>query len=306
MNPTVKRLLSLLIIAGVSVGLLFVADLATGALLQAQENSVISERFDTWLAAARYEELNTDKSEPVTAAHAAKNTDGNTVGYGVTAVVQGYAGTIEVHTALSADGKTVKGIRIGAHKETEGYGARVAEPSFTSRFENIGTPVVIAGGTSRLEDGTYRAEADAETFGFLESVEITVTDGRITAANWDGTDRQGQSKKALSKAGEYVMSETSLPWHEQAQVMEQALLQVQDPSKLAVNSETGKADGYSGATIRVDTFVTLAANAFSQALKKPTAVGSAVEGLSGATASSKAVIAAVNAAAQFVQSYEAR
>ena len=96
------------------------------------------------------------------------------------------------------------------------------------------------------------------------------------------------------------MAEGSLPWHEQAAIMEQALLYTQDPKKLIVDTESGKTDAYTGATVKVSAFVTLASNALEQSYQ-PNEGGTAIDGLSGATTSSKAVIAAANTALQFAR-----
>ena len=83
--------------------------------------------------------------------------------------------------------------------------------------------------------------------------------------------------------------------------MEQALLYTQDPTKITYDADTGKTDAYTGATIRVSPFVALAAEALGGAMTATTGEGAPIDGISGATYSSKAVITAVNTAAQFVQ-----
>ena len=82
------------------------------------------------------------------------------------------------------------------------------------------------------------------------------------------------------------MSQTGLPWHEQAEIMEQVLLEKQDPAAIAYQAGSGKTDAYSGATISVEPFVRLAASALAQATKSSTA---SVDGVS------------VNTAATFVK-----
>jgi major membrane immunogen (membrane-anchored lipoprotein) len=215
--------------------------------------------------------------------------------------VQGYVDTVEVHVALSADGARVRGIRIGSHRETAGYGARIETASFLNRFVDVTLPVSLAGEASALKDGTYRVVADkADDSGFRDVVELTVRDGILTAVNWDAVGLDGVGKKELSRGGNYVMTPDGLPWHEQAQLLEQALLRTQDPTAIVYDAETGKTDAYSGASIRVDPFVKLAKQAFAKAAGD-SRNGTVIDGLSGATASSKAVVAAVNTASQFIR-----
>lgn len=298
MNKTTKTLLALLAVASLSTGVLFAADWLTHSLLQEQNTDRINTVYGSFFDAAQYEELSREGFDAVKEAYTVVNDQGAVIGYAVTVSVQGYAGRIEVHTAVSSDGTQVKGIRIGTHSETPGYGARITGSAFTEQFRQSAAPLYLSGGNQLKRDGVYRATATQEEFGFWDTVELTVQGGQITAVNWDARNVEGSSKKELSKAGEYVMSETSLPWHEQAQIMEQALLYTQDPQKLIYDSSSGKTDAYSGATVRVSAFITLASQALEQA--RPTdGGGTAIDGLSGATTSSKAVIAAVNTAVQF-------
>ena len=95
------------------------------------------------------------------------------------------------------------------------------------------------------------------------------------------------------------MSETGLPWHEQAEIMENALLSLQDPSRISYQPDTGKTDAYAGAPITISPFVLLADEALTMARSNK---GTAIDGVSGATTSSQAVINAVNEAFTFVSS----
>lgn len=305
MNSTVKTLLSLLTVAVLSLGLLLGSDVVTRTLLAEQESAVVGETFGEILDAKRYTPLATQGWEEVAAAYSAHDEQGNVVGYAVTVTVQGYVNTIEVHAALSADGKKVEGVRIGAHSETAGYGARITNTVFTGQFDKVTPPVYLKGSeAATLKDGVYRATGETDSSGFRDTVEVTIAGGEITAVNWDAANGAGETKKELSKAGQYVMSETGLAWHQQAEIMEQALLHTQDPAQLIYDPDTGRTDAYAGATIQVTPFVRLAAQALSEAKGTRTAAdGTAIDGISGATTSSKAVIGAVNTAVRFVQDY---
>ncbi len=61
------------------------------------------------------------------------------------------------------------------------------------------------------------------------------------------------------------MTEDGLKWHEQAAVMEAALMETQDPAKLIYDQDNGKTDAYAGVSINISDFVRLASQALEQA-----------------------------------------
>ena len=102
------------------------------------------------------------------------------------------------------------------------------------------------------------------------------------------------------------MTETGKKWHEQAKIMQDALIAAGDPAKIKYNPEDGKTDAYAGVSVDVSAFVQLANQALDEAKVTKTGTsprGSAAEidGVSGATISSKAVVKAANLAYVFVQ-----
>ncbi len=301
MKPIVKNVVSLLVTAAVSVGLLWGGDLLTRNRLAAQESEEIAAVFGEIVKAERFERINTSDTANISGAWKALDGSGRLIGFAVTSTAQGYGGKIEVHTVVSADKRSVKGIHIGTHRESPGYGARVTEAAFTDQFSAKRQPFYLDTGKQRtsLRNGEYRAAAEEYDYsGFRDVVTITVTDGKISAVNWDGENQNGgATKKELSRSGNYVMNDTGLPWHAQAEIMEKALLALQDPTRISYHQDTGKTDAYSGATISVSPFVTLAAEAVAMARS---ADGTAIDGVSGATTSSQAVINAVNEAVAFV------
>ena len=297
MRPLPKLLLTSVIAAAVSVAALWVGDRLT-MHPEAEATDRPDAVFSRFLTADDFSPVTT-LSGNVQRAWIATD-GGNTVGYAVTMNVRGYVDTIEVHVAFSGSGNTVRGVAIGKQNETTGLGARITESVFTDRFTAERTPFILRTKESEaLRDGKYRAaESDYDATGFRNVVEITVTNGAITAVNWDAEAVDGgKSKKDLSRAGEYVMSEDGLLWHEQAAVMERALLDLQTPAAIVYDQNSGRTDAYSGATIVISPFVKLAAEALNQSRMSS---GTLIDGISGATVSSKAVIDAVNEAATFV------
>lgn len=190
----------------------------------------------------------------------------------------------------------------------------MTEESFYRQFDSLAAPASVNGYTgideagqtaARLKDGSYRAEEETYDNGYRYFVELTVAEGRISAVNWDALKEGGDlTKKQESQNGTYVMTPDGLRWHEQAAAMEEALIASQDPAKLVYDQETGKTDAYAGVSVDVSAFVELSVSALQQAGADAGTMGGtgAVDAVSGATVSSKAVVKAANEAYRFVQS----
>lgn len=159
--------------------------------------------------------------------------------------------------AVNNEGKTdaVSGVSIGA-----------------GEFVKLVDAALKAGPAERgaYKDGSYNAEADSfdENSGWKETVGITVMNGNIVAASWNGIHKDGGTDKVTrSKSGEYGMKEigkAAAEWHEQAHNAEQYLIEKQDPAAIAVAAD-GKTDAISGVSIHVNGFVELAAKALAGA-----------------------------------------
>lgn len=299
MKPLIKNAVSLLLAVVVSAGALWGSDALTRSLIDRQQHDRLHKTFGELLSAQRFDPLETDKHTGITAAYRAVDHTDRLIGYAVSTAVKGYGGTVTVHVAIKPDGESLYGIRIGEHQESTGYGARITEPGFFNQFQNRTAPFALSSATATYRDGVYRAEAgDYDSSGFRDFVELTLSGGEIVSVNWDAQQVDGGTKKELSRAGDYVMSETGLPWHEQARIMEQALLKTQDPTKIQYQADSGKTDAYTGATISVEPFVRLSDEALKAAADQS---ATAIDGVSGATVSSRAVVEAVNTAVTFVQ-----
>lgn len=159
--------------------------------------------------------------------------------------------------AVNDDGKTdaVSGVSITA-----------------SGFIQLADAALKAGPVERgaYKDGSYYAEADefAEKSGWKETVNITVMNGNIVAASWNGLHKDGGTDKVeRSVSGEYGMvanGNAAAEWHEQARSAEQFLLEKQDLAALTYD-EGGYTDAVSGVSIHVNGFVELAAKALEDA-----------------------------------------
>ena len=130
----------------------------------------------------------------------------------------------------------------------------------------LATVFLVSCRAGSYKDGVYssrQAEFDSES-GWKDIIQITVLNGKITAVDWNSVHRDGgNDKKTQSKSGEYNMP-AEKQWHEQAKLMEEALIREQNPDNLRINT-SGLVDGVSGVTIHVSSFVPLAKDALKNA-----------------------------------------
>lgn len=119
------------------------------------------------------------------------------------------------------------------------------------------------------KDGWYYASAASfDKSGWKDNVLITVANGSVVDALWNGisSDKKKKSKLQESMAGSYGMGKAAKQgeWHEQAARAEAALVKTQNPAAIAVRSD-GKTDAITGVTIGVSEFLTLADTALKAA-----------------------------------------
>ena len=241
--------------------------------------------------------------------------DGQVTGYVVFQTVEGYAGPLEVNVAVDPFGETIKALRVGANNETENLGKKTTEPEFYQQFQDRSVPLVLNrdvmlsqdNAAKPMADGSYEAQTEDYVNGFLYHMSVTVENGAITNVHWDGVTPEGVSKRQMSENGEYVMTENGLLWHQQIDAMEDYLISLQDPLKIAMNEE-GKVDAVSGVSISVSDFVYLAQECVDAAKGVQADAGNAenvIQAVSGASISSRAVTEAANQAAMFISEQKA-
>ncbi len=306
MKDNTKRLIrnagSFLGVIAVSVFLLWIMSLTAARVSESTAGSALKNRYEGILGAEEYEEIDiSEAGEPygdITAAYRGISS-GRTKGYIIEMTVQGYGGEIELTVGVSADAKRLTGVSVGRHSETEGLGGRIADNAFLAQFVNAACPLEL--GRSALSDGTYIAAEEGFDAGYKNTVTVTVENGIITHALWDAeSESGGKSKRQASIDGEYVMTAEGLMWHEQAQLMEARLIDLQDPSKIVFGAD-GKTDAVAGVSIKITPFVALSQQCCAQA--GGSSDYSAIDGISGATVSSTAVTDGANTAVRFTENF---
>lgn len=139
------------------------------------------------------------------------------------------------------------------------------EPVVEPIEEPVAEPVEMM-----YEDGIYFASEDAFAgSGWKSHVVITVADGKIVDADWNGINRvPTQNKKTKSMDGNYGMvafGDAISEWHEQAEVAEQYLLDMQtaDTAEGFYKDDEGHTDAIAGVSIHVSAFFDLAEKALA-------------------------------------------
>ncbi|MHC1693162.1 MAG: hypothetical protein AB9828_09065 [Sphaerochaetaceae bacterium] len=139
-----------------------------------------------------------------------------------------------------------------------------AAPVVTAPVASSAAPAVAA----TYQDGVYFAMDDAfASSGWKETVTITVKNGKITAADWNGVNvNGGVDKKTYDKAGKYNMvkfGKAQAEWYQQAIKAEAYLIQTQDPLAISYKDDAGHTDDIAGVSVHVNTFFQLAAKALA-------------------------------------------
>lgn len=186
-------------------------------------------------------------------------------------------------------------------------------------FINLASKCLEQASPKTLKDGTYTVEGE-EHQGFVGIVTLVIENGKITSVVWDGRNAAGEYKSYLSSVGEYTMIEGNPTWKEQADSLAANVIENQS-TKGIVMDENSKTDSVAGVSISVGEFVSLVEEALVKAstgeiaqeapaeevpaeeAPAAPAAGTEIEGVSGATISSTAVIDGINAAQKFIKEF---
>ncbi len=275
-NKEVKGILALVVVTALSFGVI------AGSRALAQDMTGNTQTGET----AVVEEYDVSGTENIDSA--AKTEDG----YLVTVREKGYGGDIVLNVAFDDTAATISKVEVVEQSETEGLGAKIAEPEFLSQFEGVSAPVYLPGMSAEgddtsaasqeestaednaalealegaeLTDGTYTASTDSyDDSGFMDEVSLTVKDGKITEVTWDAVTEDGSKKSVMSENGEYVMTEDGPTWKEQAEALADALVENQSLGFFNTD-EAGKTDSVSGVSISIGGFISLAQQCLEEA-----------------------------------------
>ncbi|MFZ5945466.1 MAG: hypothetical protein ACOYVD_15290 [Bacillota bacterium] len=134
-------------------------------------------------------------------------------------------------------------------------------------------------GSGKYKDGAYYSQDPGYSKNYKYSASLTVINGYIVAAEWNGYNvNGGKDKKTLSADGEYQMvakGGAKAEWHEQAAIAEAFLLEKQDPT-ITYKEDKYHTDDIAGVSIGVSPFFK---NAEAALAKGPIAQGPYVDGI---------------------------
>jgi len=212
---------------------------------------------------------------------------GNPLGYAVQQTVQGYAGPVEVITALSQDG-TILGIHVGGSefKETEGLGGKARDAAFTDQFEGKMLPVTLGQDIDAIAGATVTSQAVVDAVN--QSAErlsgvpgFTLTPAATVAPASDDASGMTANASAIGYGGPVLVRLT---------LDEQGKIAALDVGGARFSETEGV-----GSRVKEDSFT----QSFI-GLTPPLSLGEQIDAVSGATISSRAVVEAVNDAAAFL------
>lgn len=126
-------LLVITMIAGLLLG--FANDLTKEAII---ENSKISKEDLNYImpAAEKIQDMDVELAEEGSIKEIYEAVNGSdVVGYVLKVTSKGFHGPVDFVVAISKDDK-VSGVKVLAHSETPGLGAKISEDKFTSRFKD--------------------------------------------------------------------------------------------------------------------------------------------------------------------------
>lgn len=231
--------------------------------------------------ADEFAELSPGESSGVSFVYEVKQ-GGQTVGYAVKETVQGYGGSIEVLTGMETGG-TLRGISVGGpdFKETEGLGARAKEPEFTDQFAGKTPPLKLGENIDGISGATVTSRAVVD--GVNQGV------GKVQSLTGGETGGAAETEQPVREANASVIGYGG-----------PVLVRVRLNADGAIESlnvgETrfAETDGVGG-KVKDESFI-------RQFVGKtpPLELGKDIDGISGATVSSQAVVDAVNQAAEFL------
>ena len=271
MKSQYRQVLNLILVTAVSAGLLTGMNAIGGMRERDRLHKEELEVFNDLLPAVSYRSQNIDdkfrEARSVMAFHKALSKEDQALGYLVEVKVPGYASDLRVQAAIDSTGTSVLGVRVNASGEQAANGGQTSLPFFYTQFAGKTAPLYLKGEQPQevpeprsLRDGAYSAEEaipDPAT-GYRYTFQMTVVNGRIANALWDGVlEDGGKSLRRASEDGEIAAAPGELPWHEQAIAIEALLMQLGDPAFIKLNDD-GTADDAKGVSIPVTDFISLA------------------------------------------------
>ncbi|MFR5602207.1 MAG: FAD-binding protein [Lachnospiraceae bacterium] len=186
-------------------------------------------------------------------------------------------GGVKINTkteVIDTEGNVIPGLYAAGEVTGGIHGAnRLGGNALTDTvvFGRIAGQEVAAAGSAgtepiELTDGSYYYEdVEFNKAGYKNTISMEVKDGEITSLVWDCLDKDGVKKSQLSMEGKYVMSETGMKWHEQAEAVAQYVVEHQSTDGLT--DANGYTDVVASVSVNLEAFVNGVEDCMKQAAK---------------------------------------
>lgn len=251
-------------------------NMVTNQRLESEKQAGLRSTLGDVLSADRYSQISVtpylEKNPSIQTAYTAFDSQGKILGYVIEVRNETETGEIITKMSFSPDGGTLIALRVLGSTEQGNEDEEIRSLDFTSQFEGIRMPAALIADlpeqdlssneyppVTGLTDGTFREQLDKEDeAGYKDFVEIAVKAGRIVQVTWDAIQMDGGNNRVKASVdGEFVLANNSVIWAEQAYAMQNRLIEVQDPAKIAIKSD-GTTEVVPDVTVSVNAFLKLA------------------------------------------------
>lgn len=259
-----------------TITILLVMNLVTNQRLESEKQAGLQQNLGIVLPAQKYIGISLipylEKYPSIEMAYAAFDDAGKLLGYIIDVTAETEIGKITTRMSFSLDGETLIALRVLDDGEKTTENEKVRTLDFYNQFANIRLPAALHSdlpdqdliskgypAIAGLTDGTFReTQHEADEAGYKDFVEIVIKDGRIVQVTWDATQTDGGINRAKSSVdGSYVLPDNKVIWAAQAYAMQNKLIEVQDPAKIAIKSD-GTTEVVTDVSVSVNAFLTLA------------------------------------------------
>jgi major membrane immunogen (membrane-anchored lipoprotein) len=271
-----KMIIQSLSLLAITIAVLLVMNVVTNQRIESQRQAGLKQTLGTVLPAERYSQISLtpfiDGHPNIQSVYKAYDTQGTMLGFVIDVKDDTETGDLTTRMSFSSDGSTLIALCVLDGYEAGSDDTDVSTLDFFSQFQNVRVPLALLSDLpeqdlssnsyppiSGLTDGTFREQqAKEDNAGYKDYVEIVVSGGRITQVTWDAVQTDGGNNRAKASVdGEYVLTDNKVIWAAQAYAMQNKLIEVQDPAKIAIKSD-GTTEIVPDVTIKVNAFVTLA------------------------------------------------
>lgn len=251
------------------ISILFLPGLDHLAYTQTENEKwkVLEEVLMKFAPAARYEVLpvqpGTKGEEDVQYLYEAFGRDDEKVGIILNIAGEDVFKDDYVWLVFSADGKT---LTYAGVYNAQGQMTGEIPSTFFQDIYNVRMPIVMDKDIENLnvaepvlkdlKDGVFRRHMETtDAQNYKDYVEIHVKNGRIVFVAWDAvsTKDDEENRRQASISGELKKEKDELEWARQAYLMQQKLVEVQDPDLIQMSSN-GTTDLVPGVTTNIDLF----------------------------------------------------